>query len=622
MALALFSDRQQIAVFETIRVIAMALAIEDYALIGDCRTAALVGRNGSIDWLCVPRFDSPACFAALLGTSDHGHWRIGPKRPTSVSRRGYRGDTLILDTDFETETGIVRITDFMPMAEGNSSVVRIVSGLEGQVELRMDLVIRFDYGRLVPWVTRGDGDLLAVGGSHQLVLRCPVEHHGENFTTVAEFAVKAGEEIPFILSHGPSHLPAPAAFDARAALIDTEQYWTDWASKCRYDGPYRPAVIRSLIVLKALTHHPTGGIVAAPTTSLPEEPGGVRNWDYRYSWLRDASMVLLTLLQAGYREEAEAWRSWLTRAVAGLPQQLQPVYSVSGDRWLDEWEMPWLPGYENSRPVRVGNAAFAQLQLDSFGEVLDALHHGRRSRLAPSAASWSLQKALLVYLETLRDVPDRGIWEIRAPAQHFTHSKVMIWVAFDRAVSAVEHYGLDGPLERWRAIRDSLHAEICSRGYNSDVGAFVQSYESRQLDASALMLPLVGFLPADDARIVGTVDAIGKHLMHNGFIRRYDAREPQDGLPPGEGVFLACTFWFADNLILQGKWAEATDIFERLLEIRNDVGLLPEEYDPENGRFLGNFPQALSHLALVGTAYNLREFHGPARQRSKLRRED
>lgn len=597
----------------------MPLAIEDYALIGNGRTAALVGKDGSIDWLCVPRFDSPSCFAALLGTTDHGHWQITPKQKAKRSRRRYRGDTLVLDTDFETESGIVRVSDFMPMGEGNSSVVRIVSGLEGEIELRMDLVIRFDYGRLVPWVSRADGDLVAVAGSHQLVLRCPVDHHGENFTTVADFRVKAGEEIPFTLTHGASHLSVPPAFDANAALIETEKHWTDWTSKCRYDGPYREAVVRSLIVLKALAYHPTGGIVAAPTTSLPEQPGGVRNWDYRYCWLRDASMVLLTLLQAGYREEADAWRAWLTRAIAGLPQQLQPVYCVSGDRRLDEWEISWLPGYENSRPVRVGNAAYAQLQLDSFGEVLDAFHHGRRSQLAPSAASWPLQKALLTHLETLRDVPDRGIWEVRAPDQHFTYSKVMIWVAFDRAVSAVEHYGLDGPVERWREIRDSLHEEICQKAYNSDLGAFVQAYESPQLDASTLMLPLVGFLPADDARIVGTVDAIGKRLMHNGFIHRYDARETQDGLPPGEGVFLACTFWFADNFVLQGKLKEATRILERLLKIRNDVGLLPEEYDPENSRFLGNFPQALSHLALVGTAYNLHEFHGPARQRSKLR---
>lgn len=600
----------------------MPLAIEDYALIGDCRTAALVGRTGSIDWICVPRFDSPACFAKLLGTSDHGHWRIAPKRQATRIHRRYREGTLILDTEFETETGTVRISDFMPMVDGSSSIVRIVSGVEGQVDLRMDLVIRFDYGRLVPWVSRADGELIAVAGSHQLVLRCPVKHHGEHFTTVAEFAVTAGEEIPFTLAHGPSHLPAPAAFDVKAALIETENFWTDWTSKCCYDGPYREAVVRSLIVLKALTYHPTGAIVAAPTTSLPEEPGGLRNWDYRYSWLRDASMVLLTLLQAGYREEAEAWRAWLTRAVAGLPQQLQPVYSVSGDRRLDEWEIPWLPGYESSRPVRVGNAAYAQLQLDSFGEVLDALHHGRRSQLAPSAASWSLQKALLVYLETLREVPDRGIWEIRAPDQHFTYSKVMIWVAFDRAVSAVEHYGLDGPVERWRQIRNSLHDEICKMGYNADIGAFVQAYGSRQLDASTLMIPLVGFLPPNDPRVVGTIDAIGKRLMRNGFIHRYDTRETEDGLPPGEGVFLACTFWFADNLVLQGRLEEATHIFERLLAIRNEVGLLPEEFDAEDGRFLGNFPQALSHLALVGTAYNLHEVHGPARQRSKLRRDE
>ena len=507
----------------------------------------------------------------------------------------------------------------MPLDGSNSTIVRIVSGLEGKVEFEMDLVIRFDYGRLVPWVSRNDGGLIAVAGSDLLVFSSPVAHHGEDFRTVAEFTVKAGEEIPFTLTHGASHLPAPDPIDAKAALTRTERYWADWTSKCNYDGPWRDAVIRSLIVLKALTYQPTGAIVAAPTTSLPEQPGGVRNWDYRFSWLRDASLVLLTLLHAGYREEAEAWRAWLTRAVAGLPQQLQPVYSVTGDRRLDEWQIPWLTGYRGARPVREGNAAYAQLQLDSFGEVLDALHQARRSDLSPSSASWSLQKALVNYLETLRNVPDRGIWEVRGPDQHFTYSKVMVWVAFDRAVSAVEHYGLDGPADHWRRIRDELHKEICERAFRPDIGAFVQAYESSTLDASTLLIPLVGFLPPHDPRVVGTVDAIGKRLMRDGFILRYDPGEAKDGLPPGEGVFLACSFWYADNLILQGRLDEADRMFRRLVDIGNEVGLLPEEYDTKNEQFLGNFPQALSHLGLVGTAYNLHQFHGPARQRTKRR---
>ncbi|MGE0718603.1 MAG: glycoside hydrolase family 15 protein [Alphaproteobacteria bacterium] len=598
------------------------MPIEDYALIGDCRTAALVGADGSIDWLCLPRFDSPACFNRLLGEAEHGRWLIAPTTPGHRVRRSYRKDTLVLDTVFDGEGGSCRITDFMVVGAAGATVVRLVTGLRGRVDLRLELVVRFDYGHIIPWVSRSDHELMAVAGPDALVLRTPVALRGESLRTVAEFCVEQGEEIPFVLTHGPSHLEPPPPVAAASALTDTEKFWRGWATQCNYTGPWREAVVRSLIVLKALIYEPTGGIIAAPTTSLPEKAGGERNWDYRYCWLRDATFVLLTLMQAGYRAEAEAWRSWLVRAVAGHPSQVQPLYGVSGIHRIDELVLPWLPGYGGAKPVRIGNSAYAQLQLDTFGEVLDAMHHARRIELGPSEASWALQKALLGHLESLLDAPDRGIWEMRGPEQHFTHSKVMMWVAFDRAVSAVRDFGLDGPAERWRGIRDALHAEVCARAFDPDLGAFVQSYGSRQLDAATLLMPIVGFLPPGDPRIVGTVDAIGRRLLRNGFVHRYDTARTDDGLPPGEGVFLACTFWFIDNLVLQERYDEGRAMFERLLDIRNDVGLLAEEYDAEAGCFLGNFPQALSHLALVGTAYNLQQPRGPARERTKHQRNE
>ncbi|WP_137388549.1 glycoside hydrolase family 15 protein [Rhodoligotrophos defluvii] len=598
----------------------MGLRIEDYALIGDCRTAALVGNDGSIDWLCLPGFDSPACFAALLGEPGNGHWKIAPSQPPKRVSRRYRPESLVLETLFETEDGVCRLTDFMPMTNAAPSLVRIVTGLEGRVDLRMDLVIRFDYGRLIPWVSRADHELVAIAGPDLLVLRTPARHRGEDLKTVVDFAVGPGDEVPFVLSHGPSHHEMPGPIDPQAALEHTETSWRDWAARCNYEGRWREAVVRSLITLKALTFSATGGFIAAPTTSLPEMPGGSRNWDYRFCWLRDATFGLLSLMQAGYRQEAVAWRDWLVRAVAGHPSQIQPLYSITGAHRMDEWQVPWLPGYRGATPVRVGNAAFAQIQLDTFGEVLDALHHARRYDLAPSRESWSLQKALLSYLETLRDEPDHGIWEVRGRKQHFTHSKVMMWVAFDRAVSAVEDFDLDGPADRWRNLRDSLHAEICEKAFNRDLGAFVQAYGSSNLDAATLLIPLVGFLPASDPRMVATVEAIGKRLVRDGFVHRYDTREAEDGLPPGEGVFLACTFWYIDNLVLQGRYDEGSRMFEKLLGIRNDVGLLSEQYDVDERTLLGNFPQALSHLALIDTAYNLHAAQGPARERAKHRR--
>jgi GH15 family glucan-1,4-alpha-glucosidase len=595
----------------------MALRIEDYALIGDCESAALVGKDGSIDWLCLPRFDSPACFSALLGGPENGRWKIAPKSSATEVERRYRGDTMILDTEFLCATGRCRVTDFMPVRDSAPSLVRIVTGLEGRVRMRMELAIRFDYGRLVPWVSRRGEDLVAIAGSEQVVLRAPVTHRGEGMTTVAEFDVSAGESVTFTLVHAPSHLPPPEPQDPRAALEATERFWRSWCLRGTLDGPWRDAVVRSLLTLKALTYAPTGGMVAAPTTSLPEQMGGTRNWDYRFCWLRDATFVLLTMMQAGYRKEAEAWRAWLVRSVAGLPSQLQPLYSVTGDHRLDELELPWLAGHQGTKPVRIGNAAYRQTQLDVFGEVLDALHHARRHGMRGTEVDWALEKALLQHLETLAGAEDRGIWEVRGPTWHFTHSKVMIWVAFDRAISAVKDFGLDGPVKRWRKIRDALHAEICEKAFDPELGAFVQAYGSKQLDAATLLLPHVGFLPATDPRMVGTVAAIQKRLARNGLIDRYDTAAAPDGLPPGEGSFLACSFWLVDNLVLQGRLDEGRELFEHLLTLRNDVGLLAEEYDPVAKRQLGNFPQALSHLALVDSAFNLARFKGPARERSK-----
>jgi GH15 family glucan-1,4-alpha-glucosidase len=593
----------------------MTARIEDYALIGDCETAALIDRMGSIDWLCWPRFDSPSCFAALLGGPEHGRWKIGPAGAAQSCRR-YRPDTLILETEFTTGSGACRLTDLMPLRDGNSDIVRIVTGLHGSVVMRMDLTIRFDYGRSIPWMRRlEDGSLRAIAGPHMLVLQTHAPLRGEGLSTVSEFTVAAGESVSFVLTYGPSHLRLPMPADPHKALADTEAFWRDWSSHCTVRGPLRDVVLRSLITLKALTFQPTGGIVAAATTSLPEFIGGARNWDYRFCWLRDATFTLLSLMEGGYYEEAYRWRDWLVRAAAGAPSQIQIMYGLAGERDLTERELPWLPGYAGSAPVRIGNAAAEQLQLDVFGEVADALHHARKGELGPSETAWQLQSTLTEHLEKVWALPDEGLWEVRGPRQCFTHSKVMAWVAFDRAVKAVEDFGLQGPVERWRALRDHVHAEICAKAFNSELGSFVQAYGSRQLDASLLLMPLVGFLPAQDPRIVGTVVAIEKHLSVDGLVLRYDTAGTTDGLAPGEGAFLACSFWLADNLILQDRVNDARALFQRLAGLANDVGLLAEEYDPHANRMLGNYPQAFSHVALVNTALNLTRWEGPADKR-------
>ena len=595
----------------------MPLPIEDYALIGDCQAAALVGRNGSIDWLCWPRFDSDACFAALLGTEEHGHWRIAPRDPAARVTRQYRQNTLILETRFECSEGAVTLIDFMPMTGSNSSVVRLVVGERGRVVMSSQLVIRFGYGAIVPWVTRlDDGTLRAVAGPDMVVLRTPVDLTGQNMRTIGEFEVAAGEWVPFVLTYAPSHLPPPDPLGPTWALEATEGFWTSWSKNCRPAGHCSDAVLRSLITLKACTYAPTGGIVAAPTTSLPEQLGGVRNWDYRFCWLRDATLILLELMDAGYQDEARAWREWLLRAVAGSPDQVQIMYGIAGERRLTEWEVPWLPGYEGSAPVRVGNAAHGQLQLDVFGEVMDALHQAREGGLADGEETWRLQHALVSQLETIWELPDEGIWEVRGERRHFTHSKVMAWVAVDRAVRSAERFGLAAPLDRWRALRARIHAEVCERAFDTKRNAFMQSYGAPNLDASVLMMPLVGFLPADDPRVRGTVAAIEQRLMIDGLVLRYDSGVTEDGLPPGEGAFLACSFWLADNYLLLGRRDDARALFERLLSLRNDVGLLAEEYDPRLQRQVGNFPQAFSHVALVDTALNLARGAKPAEQRA------
>jgi GH15 family glucan-1,4-alpha-glucosidase len=594
----------------------MGSQIADYALIGDCETAALVSRAGSIDWLCFPRFDSPACFAALLGSPDHGRWSLAPAGAVRHVRRKYRAGTLVLETEFETAEGRVAVIDCMPPRSAAPDVLRVVQGRSGQVRMRMELAIRFDYGSLIPWVRRADEGLTAVGGLDLVRLRTPVALRGEQFQTVAEFTVAAGEEVPFELSWQLSYRPVPPHGDPIGRVEDTERWWREWSGRCTYDGPYRDAVLRSLITLKALTYRPSGGLLAAPTTSLPEKPGGVRNWDYRYCWLRDATFALYALMLGGYVEEARDWREWLLRAVAGAPSQAQMIYGVAGERLLPEWELSWLPGFAGSRPVRVGNAAYTQLQLDVYGEVMDALHCARRHGLPPEENAWRLQQALVEYVESAWKEPDEGIWEVRGPRRHFTHSKVMAWVALDRAVKGIERYGLPGPVVRWRHVRAAIHHDVCTRGFAPELGAFVQSYDSRLLDASLLMVPLVGFLPADDPRVLGTVRAIQTHLAADGFVARYTTLPEVDGLPPGEGAFLPCSFWLADNLALQGRTDEARRLFERLLGVANDVGLLAEEYDPRTGRQLGNFPQAMTHMALVNTAANLAERPGPAEDRT------
>jgi GH15 family glucan-1,4-alpha-glucosidase len=583
--------------------------IEDYALIGDLQTAALVSREGSVDWCCFPRFDSGACFAALLGTPDHGRWLLAPASRIRRSSRRYRDDTLILESIFETDEGTVRAIDFMPPRGKTPDIVRIVEGLDGHVPMRSELVIRFDYGQIVPWVRRVDDARVAVAGPDALCFRTPVDVRGENMRTVSEFTLAAGERIPFVLTWFPSHEELPEEVDPEQALADGEEYWLDWAAGCRHHGDYHDEIHQSLLVLKALTYAPTGGIVAAPTTSLPEFVGGMRNWDYRFCWLRDATLTLLAMLKAGYKEEAEAWREWLLRAVAGDPGDLQIMYGLAGERRLDERELDWLPGFAGSRPVRVGNAASDQLQLDVYGEVLDAAYQTWLQGEDRHPYGWSLVRKMLEWLEDGWRQEDAGIWEVRGPSRHFTHSKVMAWVAFDRAVRFHDELGRDGPVERWRSLRDEIHAEVLARAWNPEKRAFGQFYGSDELDASVLLMPVVGFLPATDERIVSTVEAIRRELTIDGLLLRYLPRPDAavDGLPSGEGVFLPCSFWLADVLALQGKLDEARELFERLLDLRNDVGLLSEEYDPVAGRQLGNFPQAFTHLSLVNTALVLSE---------------
>jgi GH15 family glucan-1,4-alpha-glucosidase len=579
--------------------------IESYAVIGDTRTAALVGSDGSIDWLCLPRFDSRACFAALLGERRHGRWLLGPRGEVLRTRRRYRDGTLILETELTTRTGVVRLLDCMPPDESIPNVLRLVEGVSGEVAMRMELVIRFDYGWLVPWVRKVDGALLAVGGPDALTLRTPVDVHGEGFSTVSEFSVRAGESVPFVLSWHPSYEPAPAPLDVAGTVAAAERSWRAWSERCVYQGAWREAVRSSLVTLKALTYAPTGAIVAAATTSLPEALGGSRNWDYRYCWLRDATFTLYALMLGGHREEACAFRDWLLRAVAGAPDQIQIMYGVAGERRLPEQTLDWLPGYAGSPPVRIGNAAAPQLQLDVYGEVSDALYQARKSGIEIDPFAWALQKELLDFLESGWQQPDEGIWEVRGPRRHFTHSKMMSWVAFDRAVKVAEQVALDAPLERWRSARQAIHDDVCARGFDRAKGAFTQAYGSPALDASLLMMPLVGFLPPTDARVAGTVRAIERELLEDGLVLRYRTDEVDDGLSGREGVFLPCSFWLADNYALMGREREAVALFERLLSLRNDVGLLAEEYDPVGRRMLGNFPQAFSHVGLVNTAFNL-----------------
>ena len=596
----------------------MALRIEDYAMIGDCETAALVGRDGSIDWLCWPRFDSAACFAALLGTSDNGRWLLAPtSQPLEVTRR-YRPGTLILETEFRTETGTAVVIDFMPPADGLADLVRIVCGLSGQVTFQTELVVRFDYGSTVPWVTRiEDGTIEAIAGPEQIVLRTSAEVYGEDLKTVGEFVVDAGQSVPFVLSYGRSCESPPGPADPVEALERTEAFWRKWSDRCSGLGPWTDAVKRSLITLKALTYAPTGGMVAALTTSLPERPGGTRNWDYRYCWLRDATFTLLAFLHLGYYEEAEAWHDWLLRAVAGSPGQVQIVYGIGGERRLPELTIPWLSGYENSSPVRVGNAASEQLQIDIFGEVADAIFQGLRLGMRPSKRGEALQSVITEYLATAWRLPDEGIWEVRGKPRHFVHSKVMAWVAFDRAAVYFEAQALPELSRKCRELADEIHAEVCERGFDGELGSFVQAYGSKWVDASLLLLPLVGFLPAADARIRGTLQVIEQKLLVNDeFVLRYETEDAVDGLPAGEGAFLLCSFWLVDNYILQGRYEEARRLFDRLLSRCNDVGLLAEEFDPLNGRMLGNFPQAYSHVGLINCALNLSREIGPTEQRA------
>ncbi|WP_425248241.1 glycoside hydrolase family 15 protein [Actinomadura rifamycini] len=581
------------------------MRIEDYGLLGDLETAALVGRDGSIDWLCLPRFDSPACFAALLGDEHAGFWRIAPAAGGMCARRRYRGDSLILETEWETPEGAVRVIDAMPRRGEAADVVRIVEGVRGRVPVHMALRLRFDYGRVVPWVRHRDGQLNAIAGPDAAWLKTPVPLEGRDETTYADFAVSAGERVPFVLTYRPSHEPRPHPVDPERALADTEAFWADWIKDFRYAGRWPEAVRRSLITLKALTYHPTGGIVAAATTSLPEQLGGPRNWDYRFCWLRDATFTLQALLGTGFVAEAKAWREWLLRAVAGNPADLQIMYGIDGTRRLPEYELDWLSGYEGASPVRIGNAASGQFQLDVWGEVIEGLHLAREARIEADETAWDVQRALLDFLEGHWSDPDDSLWEVRGDPRHFVHSKVLAWTGVDRAVQAVERYGQDGPADRWRALRDTIHRDVCENGYDARRNTFTQFYGSDALDAATLLIPQVGFLPWGDPRVVGTVEAIERDLYRDGFVLRYDTGAGVDGLPGNEGAFLACTFWFADALHGIGRTADAVDLFERLLDLRNDVGLLSEEYDTAARRQVGNTPQAYSHVGLVNTARHL-----------------
>lgn len=579
--------------------------IEDYALIGDCETAALVCNDGSIDWLCWPAFDSEACFAALLGDKSHGRWRLAPAGDSRMSRQ-YRGETLILETRFETADGAVTLIDFMPPRGEASDVVRLVRGERGRVAMHMELIIRFGFGANVPWVRRtGDGELLAISGPDMTVLRTPIQTHGENMTTVADFIVDAGETVPFVLTYGASHRELPAAIDVDQALHDTESFWRDWADRCTYRGRQRDMVIRSLVTLKALTYAPTGGIVAAPTTSLPEKLGGARNWDYRFCWLRDATFTLLALMDSGYFDEALSWHNWLLRAVAGSPADMQIMYGIMGQRRLLEWEASWLPGYEGAQPVRIGNAAHVQLQLDVFGELLDVFHQARLAKLKFDDGSWAMECEFLRHLAKIWNQPDSGIWEVRGPGKHYVSSKVMTWVAFDRGIKSAEKFGFKAPLAEWRSLRETIHRDVCEKGFDISQNSFVEAYGANVLDASILLLPSVGFLPPSDPRVVGTLDAVEKYLMRDGFVLRHDPRRATDEQEPIEGAFLACTLWLADAHVLAGDLDKAETLLERVLGVANDLGLLAEEYDPIAGRQTGNFPQALTHIALINTAHNI-----------------
>jgi GH15 family glucan-1,4-alpha-glucosidase len=600
----------------------LSCRIEDYGLIGDCETAALVGCDGSIDWLCWPAFDSDACFASLLGTSKNGRWRIAPAEDVIKTSRRYHDNTLILETRLETANGVVTLIDFMPPRGDASDIVRLVRGVSGRVKLRMELVIRFGFGVDIPWVKRTeDGAMLAICGPDMTVLRTPVKLRGEDMTTVADFEVGPGEEMPFVLTYGPSHLAVPEAIDFTQALRETEDFWTEWCSHCTYEGISRDLVMRSLITLKALTYAPTGGIVAAPTTSLPEKLGGSRNWDYRFCWLRDATFTLLALTNSGYTEEATAWYNWLLRAAAGSPANMQIMYGIMGQRRLLEWEADWLPGYEGAQPVRVGNAAHAQLQLDVYGELIDAFHQSRVAGLQLDETSWALGTAVVDHVAEIWDQPDHGMWERRGEGRHYVSSKVMTWVALDRGIKTAEKFGFDAPLERWRSLRDTIHRDVCTKGFDPAQNAFVESYGSPLLDASILLLPAVGFLPASDPRVRGTIAAIEKYMMRDGFVLRHDPREISDEKQPIEGAFLACSLWLADAHVLAGDLGKAQALFDRVVSVANDLGLLAEEYDSGAGRQTGNFPQALTHIALINTAHNLSEAskstEKPVMQRSK-----